>query len=131
MPLISKSGKLMSPMLIILQETSHEFGPIVKESLFTADNISVLPTTLGKMTKDTLNKWYADVFFPNCGRKALLFIDSWNGHKDKEIMNRVKPEEVELELLIIPPGVTSICQPLDVYGFRFLFSSNLLRTKIN
>ena len=99
--------------------------------MFTADNISVLPTTSGKMTKDTLTKWYADVFFPNCGQKALLFIDSWNGHKDKEIMNRVKPEEVELELLIIPSGVTSICQILDVYGFRFLLFSNFLRTKIN
>lgn len=107
-------------MLIILQESSDEFGPIVKESLFTSDNISVLPTKSGKMTKDTLTKWYSDVFFPNCGKKVLLFIDSWNGHKDKEIMNKVKPDDVELQLLIIPPGVTSICQPLDVYGFRCL-----------
>jgi hypothetical protein len=38
---ITKSGKILSPLFIVLQEQSEEFGPRIEQEMFSAPNIKV------------------------------------------------------------------------------------------
>lgn len=49
-PTISAEGKLLSPLFIVLKENKDEFGPIVRQNLFTPNNIYVMASKSGKMT---------------------------------------------------------------------------------
>jgi hypothetical protein len=117
-PIISKSGKLLSPLFIVLQEPSGQFGPRVHKELFSAPNIYVTASKSGKLSKDHLKIWFKEVFFPNVGDKSVLFLDSWTTYNDKTMIKSVTPSNKTLEILTIPPKATSLVQPLDKYGFR-------------
>lgn len=49
-PIISASGSLLLPLIIILQEKDGKFGPQVEQNLFKAENVVALPSKSGKMT---------------------------------------------------------------------------------
>ena len=117
-PTISKSGKLLSPLFIVLQENTGDFGPRVKKTLFSASNIYVRASQSGKLTKEDLKVWFQDVFFPAANQHSVLLVDSWDTYKDKAMIRSVTPANKQLEILTIPPKTTSMVQPLDVYGFR-------------
>jgi hypothetical protein len=117
-PTISKSGKLLSPLFIVLQEPTGSFGPRVQQTLFSAPNIYVTASKSGKLTKAELKLWFEAVFFPNVREKSVLLIDSGTTYNDKEMINSITPSNKELEIQKIPPKTTSMVQPLDKYGFR-------------
>ncbi len=71
-PTISKDGKLLSPLFIVLQEPEGKFGPRVQEELFSTPNIYVTASKSGKLTKDHLKVWFERVFFPSVGDKSVL-----------------------------------------------------------
>ena len=48
-PVISADGRLLSPMPIILQEPTGEFGPRVRQTMFTPDNLYIQATKSGKL----------------------------------------------------------------------------------
>ncbi|VDP19252.1 unnamed protein product [Heligmosomoides polygyrus] len=60
-------------------------------------------------------------FFRECvvGSSAapLTIVDSWHGFRDHEYLVSEVPAGKELKLMTIPPGATSLYQPLDVYFF--------------
>jgi len=72
----------------------------------------------GKLTKELLEIWYKEVFFPVSGNKPVLFIDSLTTYNNKSLIDRVTPSDKQLEILTIPPGTTGLVQALDKYGFR-------------
>jgi hypothetical protein len=117
-PTISKDGKLLSPLFVVLQEPTGSFGPRVLQTLFKAPNIYVRASTSGKLTKEELKIWFKDVFFPAVGERSVLLVDSWTTYKDRAMIQNVTPEDKEIEILTIPPSTTSLVQPLDKYGFR-------------
>jgi hypothetical protein len=117
-PTITKSGKLLSPLFIVLQEPNGEFGPRVEQGMFSAPNIKVTASKSGKLTKEHLRLWFREVFFPNVGNKSVLIVDSWTTYNDKVLITNVSPSNKELEILTIPPKTTALVQPLDKYGFR-------------
>lgn len=49
-PLISAEGILLSPLYIVLKESSGHFGPIVERNLFRAQNVYVDSSKSGKLT---------------------------------------------------------------------------------
>ncbi len=57
-PLISKSGKLLPPLFIVLQESTEKFGPRVQKELFSAPNIYVTASKSSKLSKDDLKIWF-------------------------------------------------------------------------
>jgi hypothetical protein len=116
-PIISKNGKLLSPLFIILQEPSEKFGPRVENSLFSAHNIFVVASSSGKVTKDLLQTWFQEVFFPHVGSNSALIVDSLTHYKDKDLIKSATPPDKALKILTIPPKTTSMIQPLDKYGF--------------
>jgi hypothetical protein len=105
----------------VLQEKTGSFGPRVLQTLFKAPNIYVTATKSGKLTKNELKLWFKDLYFPTVGSKSVLLIDSWTTYKNKEMIKSVTPERKSVEILTIPPNTTSFIQPLDKYGFRFLY----------
>ncbi|XP_025994126.2 uncharacterized protein LOC113004590 [Solenopsis invicta] len=88
-PIISASGSLLSPLLIILQEKDGKFGPQVEQNLFRADNVVALPSNS----------------------------DSWSGQNSKQL-ETIDTLSKNIKILTIPAGTTGMIQPLDVFGFR-------------
>jgi len=121
-PTITASGKLLSPMLICLQETTgNEFGPVVGAQVAenTPNNLVVVCSKSGKLTKEHVKTWLKDCLSPHMTQKSLLLTDSWSGQTDDFLKDSILPEKREfLESITIPAGTTGICQPLDVYFFR-------------
>ncbi len=117
-PIISKSGRLLSPMLIILQEPKGKFGPRVEIDLFRAPNIYAAASTSGKITKDILKLWFNEIYFPNVSDRSVLLLDSLTHYKEQSLISSVTPSKKHLEILTIPPKTTGLIQPLDKYGFQ-------------
>jgi hypothetical protein len=119
MPTVSASGCLVGKLLIVLKETKGVFGPIVLKTLFKPENVHLLASASGKMGKKEMIVYWQDVFFPVvAGQNVTMLLDSWPSFKDRQAIDSVKPVDVSLDILTIPPGGTPIAQPLDVYGFR-------------
>ncbi|XP_076165796.1 uncharacterized protein LOC143145892 [Ptiloglossa arizonensis] len=125
LPTISASGHLLSPLFMVLKETSGEFGPRVEESLFRPANVYVTASKSGKLTSHHFNIWLKEVFLPKTGLQSVLLLDSWSGHCPSTFQQSI-PADKELITLTIPKGTTGLIQPLDVYGFRVW--KNFVRT---
>lgn len=117
-PLFRMDGVLAPQLLIVLQEKDGVLGPIVSRDLFTHPEIYIKATTSGKVGKQILQEWFADIFFPQIEHEAVLILDSLSTYKNKAYFDQVKPNTVSYHFSIIPPGLTPSCQPLDVYFFR-------------
>lgn len=117
-PLISSNGELKQPLFIVLQEKDGSFGPLVTANLFRHPEIFVQCSTSGKLTKELLKKWFAEVYFKSFTSKSLLLLDSYSGHKDLNEVNKRLPRGKTFEVAQLPPGITGFCQPLDLYFFR-------------
>jgi hypothetical protein len=86
--------------------------------LFSAPNIFVNASSSGKVTKDLLQTWFQEVFFPHFGSNNALIVDSLTHYNDKALIKSATPPDKALKILTIPPKTTSMIQPLDKYGFR-------------
>lgn len=102
-PLISASGKLLTPMLIVLNEPTGKFGPRVEQTMFRAENIFLLASKSGKLTTDHFKRWFQEVYIPNTGPKSVILLDSWSGQcptalKDMDMQGK------DIQVLTIPAG---------------------------
>ena len=125
MPTISSNGRLLSPLFLVLKETTGQFGPNVQKTLFRPINVYISASTSGKLTSQHFKDWFTDVFIPNTNAESVLLLDSWSGHCPKEVSNLV-PTNKKVDIFTIPKKTTSMVQPLDVYGFRIW--KNFVRT---
>jgi len=116
-PTISASGELKSPLMIVLQESKGNFGPLIEKTIYKARNIVTFASKSGKMTSELSTSWYKDVFLPNTKEDSLLLLDSWTGQKDT-LFDTIDKGQKKVKILTIPPGATGFVQPLDVYTFR-------------
>jgi hypothetical protein len=71
----------------------------------------------GWMTSDLMNKYIEFLFrlcmTENLSREpAMMVYDSFQGHLEESVKDNLKQHN--FHLAIIPAGLTSICQPLDV-----------------
>lgn len=113
--MISKAGHLHSPLAVILQEPTltndGDFGPVVKASLFRAQNLFVVPNKSGKLGKKELRRWFADVCVPNVGDKSMILWDALTTHTTKNLAD-IELLDKEIEFYTIPAGTTGLIQPL-------------------
>jgi hypothetical protein len=63
-------------------------------------------------------KWLNEELFPVLEKDTLLVMDAVSFHKTKEILDLLKAHRVTPAL--IPPGCTSLLQPLDTHSNRML-----------
>lgn len=117
-PVISMAGKTLPRLLIVLQEKTGDFGPIVRQRLFRHPEIHITSNTSGKVSKAILKEWFSEVYFPLSTQHSLLIVDSFTTYKDRKEIDKEMPRNKTYKVSAIPPGITGQCQPLDVYYFR-------------
>ncbi|CAK9801680.1 hypothetical protein ANTPLA_LOCUS2902 [Anthophora plagiata] len=81
-PTISADGQLLSPLFIVLKETSSKLGPRVQSRMFTAPNVVIKASTSGKLNKGLLRQWLESVFFPHSPENSILLLDYWTHGQD-------------------------------------------------
>ena len=113
--IISADGRLISPLCVVLQEKSGFFGSRVKKNMFAASNLFILCTESGKLTTASWKEFLQKCLFESLDDNSLLILDSWKVGKNEDYIAAAKPENKELQLLVIPEEATSEAQPLDVY----------------
>jgi len=111
--IVSVDGDLKSP-LIVLQEAGGKFRPIIKKTLYKADNIVTFASKSGKLTSDLVIKWFTDVFLPNTGKESILCLDGLDKLKKFDDVDKVNKN---VKILMILAETTSSIQPLDIYTF--------------
>ncbi|GAU98745.1 hypothetical protein RvY_09853 [Ramazzottius varieornatus] len=126
---VSPGNRKFLPVLFItLQEDKGVFGPIVSKALFKARNLHVTASKSGKMTKELYIEWCEKVFFPQMNGHCFFLADSWKTFADHDAVEEVKPEELEYEMITIPPKdstryansflVRREDSPLPFYGIK-------------
>ena len=101
MPFISADGYLLSPLYIILKETTGSFGPRVEETLFQPANVYIAASKSGKLTNQHFKNWFLEVYLPNTKEKSLLLLVSWIGHCPEQLIELV-PKDKQVNILTIP-----------------------------
>ena len=85
------------------------------------------------MTEDLMLKWIDQVWSNHANQfeKSLLVLDQFSVHKLATVKKRL--QELNTDIILIPPGLTCKLQPLDVYvnkplkdQLRKLWSSYIL-----
>lgn len=117
-PTFSAAGRSISPILIVLAEKDGQFGVRVRDTMFKHPVLYVKATNSGLVTKEIMKDWYEDIFYRNCGEKCLLLFDALTIYKDQQYYDQVKPNNIECQTEVIPPGTTGQVQPCDVGIFR-------------
>lgn len=116
MPVISMSGVLFPQLYICLQEHQGKLGPKIKKELFSCKNLVIDASKSGKMGKNNFQYFIRNVFLPAAETNSLLLLDSWSGHNDTSAF--LENDEKVVDIIRIPPGTTSVIQPLDKEFFR-------------
>ena len=120
-PIISATGKFVSPLFVVLKENNDKFGPMVRNELRDIpSNVYVTCSTSGKMTKAHLKEFYNKVLFDKIPDKSMVLVDSWTSYKDKNLIESSlnSKNKQDVQLFLIPEGCTPFIQPCDVYFFR-------------
>ena len=122
MPLITASGELKKPLLICLQEPDGKLGPIKTKRLekVMSDEVKVVASKSGKMTKELFLYWYQTCAVPNLSGKSILLLDSFPAYKDDDARKSLTPEGIEMQVKIVPPHTTSKNFIFSTYGIIFL-----------
>lgn len=118
-PLLNMDGVLVGKLFVNLKESEGVFGPQVAATLPRYSNLYITCSSSGKLTKTLAREWVQKVFAEALNRlhdnKAVIYIDSWTGHKDEALYN-IAGKNVTVK--VFPEGSTSLVQPLDLYCFR-------------
>lgn len=117
-PLVSMNGTLHSPMLVVLQETNGVFGVHVRNSMKKPPNLVLKAGRSHIVTKQIVLEWFSEIYFPTAGERSLLLVDSLPAYKDRSVIDQLKPDGCDYEVMTIPAGGTGYIQPLDRLFFR-------------
>jgi hypothetical protein len=114
MPTIDTEGNLLSPLFVCLMEPSGSFGVNVQQNLYKSDNLFVTCSTSGKMNNALFKEYLTHVVMPNtvAKEKFLIVLDSWAPHKNEQLIAECLLNR-KYDVMIVPPGTTAHCQPLD------------------
>ncbi|EZA50281.1 hypothetical protein X777_11292 [Ooceraea biroi] len=91
MPIISADGNLLSPLYIVLKESTGTFvGPEVEKNLFRPSNMYIAASKSGKLTTQHFKTWFQEVYLRNTEATSLLLLDSWTGHLRELIPHTIR-----------------------------------------
>lgn len=121
LPLHYSSGKMGEKLFIQLGEPKGVFP--ATRPLFPTNNLVVVAGTTHMMSKDTMCDWIKSCVVTEPHTELVLVLDSWTGFRDVSLIQKLAvPSGKTIEVRTIPGGATSMCQPLDLYFFRFFKS---------
>lgn len=120
MPLVNMNGFVYEKLFVTLQEPTGDFGPRVSQRMIKPPNLVITASKSGIMDRKCLQ-----VFIIEClsdalpdNQRNLLLVDHWTPFRNHDYFKQNMPASKLLDIENIPKGCTSICQPLDCYGFR-------------
>jgi hypothetical protein len=128
MPTISLQGRLVGKLLLCLNESTNQFGPLVQRQVEALEKIfpfiKIVCSTSGKLNKHLIGVWIKECYSKYAEsenfQKRILLLDSWAGQWNKECWENNWTKKVELIKMQIPEGTTGETQPLDT-GFNSFF----------
>jgi len=95
------------------EQSRHGFGPRVWQELADLDiRDKVFANKTGWLTGPLIVQWLDIMFGDDFTTKKLLLLDEFSGHWTDDVLK--KCEALNITLLRIPAGCTSVCQPADV-----------------
>lgn len=106
---VTSDGRKLPPYIIFRRKT------IPKGSKFPA-GVHVMAQEKGWMNCELMLDWIEKVWKRRPGallrKKSLLVLDSFRGHLIQDVKSRL--QDAKTDLAVIPGGLTSVLQPLDV-----------------
>ncbi|CAF3312708.1 unnamed protein product [Rotaria sp. Silwood2] len=75
-PLINMEGKVVGPLFLCLQETTSGVSEDIQSRMFQVDNVVVMCSKSGKLTRSHVSYWVDQVLIPNKSEMSLLLSDS-------------------------------------------------------
>lgn len=106
------SGHKM-PAFCVLKEPSGKIPGCAFKKLIVPANVRVTATKNGWMSAKTLEEWMNKIWKENEDDvRRLLILDRAPIHKTSD--TKTKLEELDTDLVLIPPGCTRLLQPADV-----------------
>lgn len=118
-PILNMNGDLVGRLLVNLQEPRGQFGPIVAGQVTNYSNLFVTCSKSGKLDEGLMRTWCQEILKEVLDRtntdRCVLYLDSWGGQKDASLFTL---EGKDINIKSIPPGTTSLIQPLDLHCFQ-------------
>lgn len=116
---ISKSAEVVGPAYIAKKPLTNEH--LVKK--YHLENVKVFQQDSGFMTGDILARWIREVLAPHIesrreypGQRALVICDPHVSRWNRAVAQALK--ENRIDMIVLPPHVTSMFQPLDKFVFK-------------
>ncbi|CAF3141419.1 unnamed protein product [Rotaria sp. Silwood2] len=69
-------GKVVGPLFLCLQETTSGVSEDIQSRMFQVDNVVVMCSKSGKLTRSHVSYWVDQVLIPNKSEMSLLLSDS-------------------------------------------------------
>lgn len=108
------NGTLGPKAYMKIAEPTGHFPP--SRPIPVCSNLEVHAGKSHIMTKDDMRVWLRNcVAHQQCPKKMLMIVDSWTSFKDHATIQSCMQNGVDLTIRNIPPGTTSLIQPLDVH----------------
>lgn len=116
---ITADGRKLPPYLILKRKTLPKGEPFPKD-------VAVRCQAQGWMTSELMVDWLKTVWLRRPGAlfhlPSMLVLDSFRGHITEEVKDQCRKHDSDL--VVIPGGLTSLLQPLDV-SINKPFKANL------
>lgn len=84
--MISKSGNLIAPFLLIYQETAGVFGPnVTRDSLKVKHKeVHFVASKSGKIINVLPENWFLNIYFKHSGNNSVLLLDSLKTYRNRQ-----------------------------------------------
>ena len=119
-------GTKLPPLIILKGEPGKYIETTLKKLEYVKNkNMFVLCQEDGWCTTRIFQEWIKNIYIPYQNyimEKCLLVLDMATCHVSKEALNFL--DNLNISYIIIPPGMTPYCQPLDV-SVNKLFKDNI------
>lgn len=120
-PTITVSGIKIKLCCIIKGKTNQVFRKVQRNSTDPVKEVKLYHTESGKMNNVTMLAWLQDIILSYTNnRPSALILDSYSCHFCPDMIDLAS--KFNIELIRVPPGMTSTLQPLDA-GFNSIFST--------
>lgn len=112
-PCISAAGDKLPLSALIQGKTYRVFKKIREGGQNPPNLVKLYHTESGKMNEEVMLAWLqGPVLTYTEGRPAALLLDKYSSHWTWRVQELAA--RLHIELILVPPGMTSVCQPLDV-----------------
>jgi len=113
MPCISAAGDKLQLCAVLKGTTRRCLRRIENSNCVSLQRVRLYYSAKGWVSSDIMLKWLQDVVQPYTrSSPAALILDSFSAHFAPNVQEAAAT--INLELIQVPPGATSILQPLDV-----------------